>query len=109
MDFPGDFPFAVGALGAEDEVAPGDGIRGFGFIFGDDGDFVDAMLADGVCADVAILGMEFDGTDGTRGKVVAIEAVDRFTATVKVGKPGGMRVPFSAKREASLAASPSWR
>jgi len=79
VDFREDFPFAVGALGAEDEVAPGDGIRGFGFIFGDDGDFVGAMLADGVCADVAILGMEFDGTDGTRGEVVAIEALDRFT------------------------------
>ena len=39
------------------------------------------MLADGVCADVAILGMEFDGTDGIRGKVVAIEALDRFTAS----------------------------
>jgi len=39
------------------------------------------MLADGVCADVAILGMEFDGTDGTRGEVVAIEALDRFTAS----------------------------
>lgn len=88
VHLPEDFPFAVGTLGAEDEVAARERVRSFGFIFGDDGDLVGAVLANGVGADVSILRMEFDRADGTGGKVVTIEAFDRFAAG-KGGKAGG--------------------
>lgn len=88
VDLPKNFPCAIGTLGAEDQVAAGDGVSRFGFVFGKDGDSVGTVLADGVSADVAFLGMEFGGADGAGGKVVAVEAFDGFAAS-KGGKAWG--------------------